>query len=273
MTKNSLRNQKKERMAAAQEEKAQQGQTKSQPTVKPVQVGEQKGKGVPKARKTNAAKAAQEAASKPTAKKAAPKVEPKTSGQAECGMPEWMEKYFKYQAGLTMQLGDQIVQDHRVLTDHEWRIHELEEWRTAVDERCTDMVLDLTELPDEDQPIPLDEVPQVEIPPVELEPETEQPEVVEPMAEAESVNAPDQSETEPTEDPSIPEGAIPREMYMAKTFKGGKWRWCGPYQRLSQAEQAAHGDLSKTKIINVWYDPEQDAVLGYMSAEDMECYL
>ena len=86
------------------------------------------------------------------------------------------------------------------------------------------------------------------------------------------VKAKSEPEPQPQSETGFPEYIIPKEMYEAKSFEGGKWRLRGPYKRISQAEQAAKGDLSKVKIVQVWYNTHNDRVVRQLTAEEMEKY-
>ena len=70
----------------------------------------------------------------------------------------------------------------------------------------------------------------------------------------------------------LPDSAVPFQMYSARSFERGKWRWRGPYKRISMAEQVAHGDLDKVKIVQVWYDTDRDIVLRYLDEAEMDQY-
>lgn len=255
MSKSSLRNQKAEmkKEEATTQESTPTGQTASQPTVNPVTLDSQKGKGVSSTRQQKQATSAKKTtvAKKTTASGQKAQTEPKAPAQSD--MPPWLEGYLKYQSEFTMQIADQIVEDHRVLTDHEWRLRDVEK-RVGLEPQPLEPAKKAKPAEPEavSQTDPTEPIPKVEPILETVEPEVQEPEV--------------ENASEPQSD------AIPREMYEARVFENGKWRLRGPYKRISQAEQVAYGDLSKVTIVQVWYDPERDVVLGYLSAEEMDCY-
>lgn len=256
MSKSSLRNQKTAKKEEVTQELEAQNKTEGQSmkTVNPVKVGSQKGKTVPKTRPLVTKDGSNTSGEASEAKKAKEPV--------RTGVPEWLDSYLKYQSEFTKQLGDQIVQDHRILEDHEWRLHDLEK-HVGLEPKPAEPVKKVEpEDPKKDEPEDLKKELVSQTDPTEpilddLKPKAKEPEV----------------EVESEGEASGPENMIPREMYEAKVFEGGKWRLRGPFKRISQASQATHGDLSKVDIVNVWYNPERDVILGYMTAEEMERYL
>ena len=267
MSKSSLRNQKTAKKEEVTQKLEAQNKTEGQSTMKtvnPVKVGSQKGKTVPKTRKPLVTKDGSNASGEASEAK-------KAKEPARTGVPEWLDSYLKYQSEFTKQLGDQIIQDHRILEDHEWRLHDLEK-HVGLEPKPAEPVKKV-EPEDSKKNEPEDpKKNEPEDPKKELVSQTDptepilddlKPKAKEPEVEVESEG----------EKASDPEDMIPREMYEAKVFEGGKWRLRGPFKRISQASQATHGDLSKVNIVNVWYNPEHDVTLGYMTAEEMERYL
>lgn len=160
------------------------------------------------------------------------------------------EKSIEKLAESQIQLIGQFSQDHQVLTDHEWRIHDVETF--------------------------LGIIPKSERPAAEEQPSVEEQSSVEeqPLAEeAEEASAQEQPSPSASQlDALAPDGAVPREMYEAKVFENDNWVWYGPYPRISRAEQAVNGDLSKIRIVQVWYDNDRDIVIRRLTAEELDRY-
>lgn len=173
------------------------------------------------------------------------------------------EKSIEKLAESQIQLIGQFSQDHRVLTDHEWRIHDVETF--------------LGIIPKSERPAAEGQPPAVREQSVaEEQPSVEEQSSVkeQPLAEeAEEASAQEQPSPSASQlDALAPDGAVPREMYEAKVFENDNWVWYGPYPKISRAEQAVNGDLSKIRIVQVWYDNDRDIVIRQLTAEELDRY-
>ena len=319
MSKNSRRNRRQQ--LQRQEIDLMEDEFQQNLELEPIVIESEKGKGVPVMREPiwpilNEQEQSEEA-EKETTGRVAKKVEKTVEDSKKAAedhegvaceqkMPSWVEDYLKYQAVFTEQIAGQIVEDHRVLIDHGFRLSDLEDRLGLISDSVKSVgkiepVKELekaTEVPMEQVPDPADLTVLASsmtqpLPVTESKTESKKPEVdpqpksepkpqpkPEPKPEPEPESKPEpepkpQPNPEPKSEPELCSkmDLVPREMYEAKSFENGKWRLRGPYKRISQAEQAAKGDLSKIKIVQVWWNPERDIICGYMSAEDMERYL
>ena len=193
--------------------------------------------------------------------------------QKQASVPEWIEGYLKYQSEFMEQIANQIVEDHQILTDHDWRLYDVEKRLGLL------TVASQTKAEPEPAPAPDLKVQPESKPQAQPEPQPKPQTKVKAKSEPEpqpkpqtKVKAKSEPEPQPQSETGFPEYIIPKEMYEAKSFEGGKWRLRGPYKRISQAEQAAKGDLSKVKIVQVWYNTHNDRVVRQLTAEEMEKY-
>ena len=209
--------------------------------------------------------------------------------------PDWLEGYLKYQSDFTRMLGDQILEDHQILIDHDWRLHDIEEYLgmagSAEPKPEPEPQAKAEPKPEPEpqakaEPKPTPE-PQAKAEPkpapqsqpkAQPEPKPEPQQKVQPepkvKAKAKAQPQPQQkAQPEPQPQVGLRQGLAPRERYEAECFDGGKWRLCGPFKRISQAEQATMGDLNRVNIVWVWWDYKKDIPCGYLTADDMLRYL
>ena len=274
---------------------AQQSSAAQDQTVNPVKVGSQKGSAVPKTRRKPTYVAQAQVQSEPEPEpqpeavpepKVQPEPEPKKDLSAQVPAPEWIEGYLKYQSEFMEQLANQIVEDHQILTDHDWRIRDIEERLgiLAVAPRMKSQPeLELEfELEPEPEPQPEPQAKAKAEPEPQPQPGSQVKAKVEPEPQPQpgpQVKAKVEPEPQPQPEPdlktkaAIMDGVVPRQMYRAQSFEDGKWRLRGPFKMISQAEQAAKGDLSKVEIVQVWYDTRSGISLSDLTAEEMERYL
>ena len=203
--------------------------------------------------------------------------------------PDWLEGYLKYQSDFTRMLGDQILEDHQILIDHDWRLHDIEEF-LGMAGSAEPKPEPEPQAKAEPKPAPQSEPksepqPQPKAQP-EPQPEPQQKVQPEPKVKAKAKAQPQpqqkaqpepqpQQKTQPEPQPQVGlrQGLAPREMYEAECFDGGKWRLCGPFKRISQAEQITMGDLNRVNIVWLWWDYKKDIPCGYLTADDMLRYL
>lgn len=202
------------------------------------------------------------------------------------GAPAWLDGYLKYQSEFTEQLANQILEDHRVLTDHEWRIHDLEKHCFGVDYVAAPKTEDaavVEKRPAAEEPLETEENPVKEQKPADepLDPAVTQPiPVIKPDSATETIAEPKvdpkavQVAPPVVEQPiaSAPKGAVPRQMYEAEVFEDDKWVLYGPFPKISRAEQATNGDLSKIHIVQVWYDHDRDVVIRQLTPDELDRY-
>ena len=233
--------------------------------------------------------------------------------------PDWLEGYLKYQSDFTRMLGDQILEDHQILIDHDWRLRDIEEYlgmagsAESKPEPEPQAKAEPKPAPEpqakaepkpapqsepkpepksepksqqkaqpEPKPAPQSEPkaqpepqPQSKAQP-EPKPEPQQKVQPEPKVKAKAKAQPQpqqKAQPEPQPQVGLRQGLAPREMYEAECFDGGKWRLCGPFKRISQAEQITMGDLNRVNIVWLWWDYKKDIPCGYLTADDMLRYL
>ncbi len=215
--------------------------------------------------------------------------------------PDWLEGYLKYQSDFTRMLGDQILEDHQILIDHDFRLSDIEEYlgmagsaepkpEPEPQAKAEPKPAPEPQAKAEPKPAPQSE-PKAEPKSqqkAQPEPKPEPQQKVQPepkvKAKAKAQPQPQQkaqpepqpqqkAQPEPQPQVGLRQGLAPREMYEAECFDGGKWRLCGPFKRISQAEQATMGDLNRVNIVWVWWDYKKDIPCGYLTADDMLRYL
>lgn len=212
--------------------------------------------------------------------------------------PDWLEGYLKYQSEFTRQLADQIVEDHQVLIDHGWRLHDIEEYLGMASSEKPKPEPEPEPEPQvkaepksAPQPEPKPQAKAEPKPAPQSEPKSQQKAQPKPepqpepkvKAKAKAQPQPQQkaqpepqsqqkAQPEPQPQVGLRQGLAPREMYEAECFDGGKWRLYGPFKRISQAEQITM-DLNRVNIVWVWWDYKKDIPCGYLTADDMVRYL
>lgn len=253
MSKNSRRNQKAAQNQDSQGQQTQQNPAPS-PTVNPVQVGSQKGgkNKVPQTRQQAWPKATpqdEQAADKAQAAAEAQAAKEPQQPQQQAQMPKWAEEFLQQLAKEVVKNHNDIEEDHQVLIDHGVRLDDIEK------------VLGL-------EPIEAPEVSDVAATqPIEVLPSDED----DLTSEDDDVLAPaDDDEAKPQSD--IPANVVPRQMYEAESFEDGVWRKRGPYRLVSKAKQVAKDDLSRIKIVQVWYNTDTETIIRYLTPEEMDKY-
>lgn len=180
------------------------------------------------------------------------------SQQSDSEFPEWAANLMQRLTIAQEQLANQIVEDHRVLTDHEWRIHDLEKHCFGADYVAAPKAEEVKAAEKQSSATEKKKPSVTEV-------------VVEPPQDDQKVTqAAPQVTKEP--DASAPKGAVPRQMYEAEVFEDDKWVLYGPFPKISRAEQATNGDLSKVHIVQVWYDHDRDIVIRQLTADELDRY-